>query len=712
MAKKKYTYTKYEPFYMNQYSWGGDSSKALKNSFSSDKLGGTIGSIGGALTSSIGAGVSTSKLADTSEIEANINNSRNQTFSGSDNDQLIDNWSAWNPANKTNYKDVRGGSVDQRLMSTFGAGASGAASGAQVGGAFGAVGGTILGLGSSIAGMFVGDKKAKLKTQELNNQVYEANQQAFRSFGNSVDKIDSMNDQRLLANYSAYGGFINELANGGHTHGSQWDNGVTTFDNGNTHEANPNGGVMIGVDAEGTPNMVEEGEVRFNDYIFSNRIDVPKEMNKKYKLGDKVSFAEAAKKLSKESEERPNDPISKAGLDASMSFLTEAQEGIKQKKEALALKKQIAKMSPEEIMMMQQQMQQQPQQEQQQIPQDDQQMMAYGGKINEFKFGGLDPIPDLRFNLNSKPVQNPIGISDYSTNLLSQWAPKPSLNDFKSSNYGSYKGSDNQGSDNQSIQQKSSKLSNLRYAPAVGAGLGVFSDLMGWTNKPDYSSADMIANSTKNLSNIKFNPIGDYMKYQPMDRNYYVNQLHGNAGASRRSIENQSGGNRAQAMAGILASDYNSTSSMGKLARESEEYNLNQRAKVSDFNRATNMFNEEGLMKAGIANKSNEEIRLRSVLSQADIRNKADMMGAMGKTTNLTNLFDSLGDIGREEFSKNMILSNPALYYKLGNDGTVSYKSGYNELSSTEKAQVDKDIQAKKLKLGFAKGGYLTIKNK
>ena len=82
--------------------------------------------------------------------------------------------------------------------------------------------------------------------------------------------------------------------------------------------------------------------------------------------------------------------------------------------------------------------------------------------------------------------------------------------------------------------RKASKLSNLRYAPAVGAGLGVFSDLMGWTNKPDYSSADMIANSTKNLSNIKFNPIGDQMKYQPMDRNYYLNQLHGNAGSFKK----------------------------------------------------------------------------------------------------------------------------------------------------------------------------------
>jgi hypothetical protein len=39
-------------------------------------------------------------------------------------------------------------------------------------------------------------------------------------------------------------------------------------------------------------------------------------MKKKYKLGTKssLSFADAAMKLAKESEERPNDPISNRGL--------------------------------------------------------------------------------------------------------------------------------------------------------------------------------------------------------------------------------------------------------------------------------------------------------------------------------------------------------------------------------------------------------------
>ena len=47
-----------------------------------------------------------------------------------------------------------------------------------------------------------------------------------------------------------------------------------------------------------------------------------------------MTFADAAKKMQKESEERPNDPISKKGLTSSMSILQQAQEDVRQKKQA------------------------------------------------------------------------------------------------------------------------------------------------------------------------------------------------------------------------------------------------------------------------------------------------------------------------------------------------------------------------------------------
>ena len=118
------------------------------------------------------------------------------------------------------------------------------------------------------------------------------------------------------------------------THGANFDTGVTLVGNGGTHEENPLEGVPMGVDQEGVSNLVEEGEVIFNDYVFSNRLKVPKEVKKKYKIrGNKsLTFADAALQMAKESEERPNDPISQAGLDDSMTKLMMSQEQIRERK--------------------------------------------------------------------------------------------------------------------------------------------------------------------------------------------------------------------------------------------------------------------------------------------------------------------------------------------------------------------------------------------
>lgn len=685
MAKKIYKYTQYPPFYTNQYGWGGDSLKALGSAFNQQNAGSSIAGIGGALTSIVGAGVNNAQIGDTSSIENNIQNTQNLKFSGSTNDALMQSWQQYNPLDNVSYKDIRGGSNSQRIMSTFGAGISGASTGATVGGPWGAAIGGAVGLGSGIWGLLAGNKKANQKTAELNAKIAQANQQAVNNFGNSVQNIDNNTDLNLLANYAAYGGKMNKMSNGGHTHGAEWDNGITLFDNGNTHEQNPNGGVQIGVDPQGVPNMVEEGEVKYNDYIFSNRITMPKEFKKQYKLKNNSTFADAAKKLSKESEERPNDPISKSGLDAGMTKLTQLQEFVKA------------------------------QQEPQQQSQNKFDLGGYKFKPNSMNMQDfvfpmaiatqeqIDPnsilikdgLNEQQASLLDKARIKTSGLPTVIGGIKPQYSPK-NINGTTNDNFGL-------------------DTSFLRYAPAVGSGIGVFSDLMGWTNKPDYSNADLVAQSTRNLSNVQFTPVENYMKYMPFDRNYYLNQLHGNAGATRRDIINQSGGNRATAMAGLLASDYNTTGSIGKLAREAEEYNLSQRQKIEDFNRSTNMFNTEGSMKAQMANKANEELRLKSAMTQAEMRDRADMMSSQAKTANLTNLFDSIGDIGRESYAKNMIMSNPALYYTIDSTGKVTYKDDYYKLSPQEREYVDYDASKKnqnKTTTSKAKGGYLTIKKR
>ena len=238
-------------------------------------------------------------------------------------------------------------------------------------------------------------------------------------------------------------------------------------------------------------------------------------------------------------------------------------------------------------------------------------------------------------------------------------------------------------------KSNSSWLTGLRYAPVVGSALGVFGDLLGITNKPDYSGADAILEASKGVRDVSFRPIGDYMTYNPFDRMFYLNQLNANAGASRRALINQSAGNRGTAMAGILASDNNMMNSIGQMARQAEEYNLAQRQKVADFNRATNMFNSEGFLKAQQANQGASEVRMRAAQTAAAMRDAIDQRVGAARSANLTNLFNNLGDIGWEEFNRNMVNSSPYLDYLMSRTGNLGYKGK-----------------------SASKGGYITIKNK
>ena len=209
---------------------------------------------------------------------------------------------------------------------------------------------------------------------------------------NGIGKFVGYQSADVLQNYiqqntKAFGGTLS-------SNGADWSNGLTWINNGGTHEENPYEGVPMGIDSEGKPNLVEEGEVVFDDYVFSARLTVPKTMRDKYKLKEDITFADAAKKLSKESEERPNDPISKRGLKSFMEELESYQEEIRMKKQATEVKKKISKMSPEELQGLSQLMQGQNMQMEQQMPEQlsaeqmAQQELAQQGNAPKFAKGG------------------------------------------------------------------------------------------------------------------------------------------------------------------------------------------------------------------------------------------------------------------------------------------------------------------------------------
>jgi len=75
------------------------------------------------------------------------------------------------------------------------------------------------------------------------------------------NRINSMYGNNTMGGegplYGAYGGSL-----------PQYDNKVDVIENGGIHEANPLGGVPIGMGNA----KLEEGEVRWNDYVFSDRL--------------------------------------------------------------------------------------------------------------------------------------------------------------------------------------------------------------------------------------------------------------------------------------------------------------------------------------------------------------------------------------------------------------------------------------------------------
>lgn len=605
--------------------------------------------------------------------------------------------------------------------------------------------------------------------------------------------IKRANFARNAAKWNAFGGDLN-------TYGGTYNGGLEYIDNGGTHEQNPLNGVPMGTDRNGTPNLVEEGETIWNDYVFSNRLKVPEILTKKYKLNKDITFAEASKKLGKEIEETPNDPISKRTFNSFMQDLQQSQEEVKAKKELAKAKRQFNKLSPQEQLGIlngapvqgDNTMLSNPNEMVSNEPQqfDDGGWMFdnmwegapkyqnsylkgnipyYQGKVsskgysvkdiegtdnyknftkyaltlpdshsywqtlsnktgkdvtylkNNYdrlrndgklgwvhrtpKFNNVTTQPDTPFTIyqpldalgNQKPFNmlSPYGLG-YSANDIVPFSDRVDANgntviDLKNKEVIP---TDTKNKTNKNKEDNGLLPTWMRYAPIVGSAIGAASSLL---SRPDESSADAILTAAREAGQytpISFNPIGDYIQYNPFDRDYYINKLNAESGAARRAIINQASGNRGNAMAGILAADYNAQNQLGALARQAEEYNLAQRQKVAEFNRGTNMFNTEGMFKADAANQT-ARMQARSTLLQGTmqaerLRQAARQQLAAERSANLTNLFNNIGNIGRENMNFNILNTSAAFpwamtnrgesKYKKSNGGKLNRKRGKNEL--------------------------------
>ena len=495
--------------------------------------------------------------------------------------------------------------------------------------------------------------KAKKKARALREQQDMAQGFVDSTLLNNLNNIQQDQLNNMEANYVAFGGPL-------FAYGGDFSNGIIQVDNGGTHEENSFGGVPMGISPEGTPNLVEEGETIFNDYVFSNRMVADKDIIKRYNLPQKYkgkTFADISKSMSKESEERPNDPISRRGLGESMAKLQSAQEEVRQ-----------GGINVED---------------------NTEGKYAHGGRMGIVFEGPGDRsnflqiytaaerftrnlqkqgiIPTYKFPALQKPfsMMSPREIQESVSNFklevpslidtrtpTEKWMEenvKPDKFTFSDTN--SKKANITPSSNN--FNTKGSKLTWLRYAPVLGAAIGLSQNLL---SRPDYTNADTLLEAANNVGNytpVSYSPIGNYLGYKPFDRDFYINKLNAQSGATRKAIMNTAGPARNAA---ILAADYNAQGKLGDLARQAEEYNLAQRQAVENFNRGTNTTNAEMGLRAAMANQSAQQqarsARLSGVAQAMAVRDAIDTRRNASMNANLTNLFDNLGNVGIDAYNR------------------------------------------------------------
>ena len=191
----------------------------------------------------------------------------------------------------------------------------------------------------------------------------------------------------------------NSMKNGGMMD-YQMGGQLTEFQGGGTHQENPNGGIPQGPDAS-----VEEGETKMDaaNYIFSDRLTVPKDLSKELQMPflKGKTFAAASKAIKKKYDpqgKKETDLIVQNAIERELKKLIAMQE-VHKADLIVGHQKEIADLqgnaSPTDQMMPPQEMQMQgapqgmPQQMQQmqQMPQEGMQM-GYGGMRKQMEAGG------------------------------------------------------------------------------------------------------------------------------------------------------------------------------------------------------------------------------------------------------------------------------------------------------------------------------------
>jgi hypothetical protein len=206
-----------------------------------------------------------------------------------------------------------------------------------------------------------------------------------------------------------------------------------------------------------------------------------------------------------------------------------------------------------------------------------------------------------------------------------------------------------------------------RMVPLWASGLGVLTDALGITNRPDYGDAaslEAMANRQRGYMPVSYKPIGQYLRPTLFDPYQAMLASDANYAALRRSIQDNSNGNGAMANAALLSADRNAALASGQLALQGQQINAQNMERALGFNRETDAQNSQGIMNADAQNAHNWRLgqgAYAQLYGQALALRQAERQAAnAARAANLSNFVKGMSNYGKENAYINMVNTNAA----------------------------------------------------
>lgn len=703
---------------------------------------GINGAIPGIL-SMTGSIVANTKAKDTSAISAQLAGLEDTYYTPGNYDNILDSYysnvSMVPQIDRHDYYQDPGYYAGNILNAGF----AGRSAGDSIGGIFGHGWGWggLIGAGAGVIGSSLATIGAEKEAEE--NYLFDIDRRN-RALAENTYKMNTAikNTKDLLAsnamrNLVAFGGKIQTSPNP-----ADFTNGVKVIENGGSHEENPMQGVPMGIAEDGKPNLVEEGEVIYDNYVFSKRLladgGLLQTMNlpKRYEGKD---FAYIAKKLSEESKDRPLDYISQNGLNANLSKLAQVQEIQRQRQAeyqeyeqiedaystmaaeggsihikpskkgtftALATRKgmSLSELSndiqahPEKYS---------PEARKKEVfyrnfarkKAEGGHLFAGGSTIPLAFIGSENWIPEEEvvespifptqivteynpsYNLTRVPIisdtkEDTVAFpsANRSVNPIAfSYAPKSALDSFHNNYPLTAKKNDviitpkqannelpsNNVSDTDDVvatQTAGYNQHNLRDWPILASSIQAFADAMGWTNQPDYTTADIIGKSAGLIPNVTAKPFGRRARITPVDKNLSRINAENLMTGYRRAIADLSGGNSAIARAALAGTMASGVEAIGDMQRKEELAQEEKELRALQMDNALEQALAQNELQAAVRNQAAGAQRAAIMRDWANARDIVDTAISEAKSKNITNANTLIGQGGLDKENQRMAL--------------------------------------------------------